>query len=75
MDTSGGPKLYLQVNNSGAWKTVVTFPLHVRYLDRVKRHAEALGRVDSTITWRIATAEALPKVQWYWTAKEGWRTA
>lgn len=48
----------LQVNNSGAWKTVVSFDAaDEAQIRRIERAAEALHLVDAGSTFRIVTKE------------------
>lgn len=69
--------LQLQVNRSGAWKTVLQFVSLADKLDRVKRATNTLARADSNVraTWRIATMDALPVQLMHWSAKHGWRVS
>lgn len=77
MDRNTGLALQLQVNTSGAWKTVLRFVSHVQTLDRIKHATNTLVRAseNSRITWRIATTDALPVQQMHWSAEHGWRVS
>ncbi|MFM9902109.1 MAG: hypothetical protein ACKVOT_13945, partial [Polaromonas sp.] len=53
----------LQANNSGAWKTIARFDAGDVEADRrIKIGAILIRQADSTVTFRIATVEALPSV-------------
>lgn len=62
----------LQINNSGAWKTVTTFT--AADLATVKRHAECLGQMDHEAgcrsTWRVL--DDAGQVDWHWNPVRGW---
>lgn len=65
----------LQINNSGAWKTVAKFDAgDERAGDDAQKAVELLGQVDSgnKAVWRIATDEALPCVLLRWSLATGW---
>ena len=64
----------LQVNNSGAWKTVTRWDAGDDEASGMAHDAVALlGAVDPNSTWRIASVEQHPVVLKYWSAAEGWR--
>lgn len=65
----------LQLNNSGAWKTIVKFDAADDMAsDQVMEAAKQLRSIDSAIKFRIATAEALPAVLMYLDGPD-WRKA
>lgn len=65
----------LQVNNSGAWKTVVSFDAaDEAQTRRIERAAEALHQVDSASTFRIVTKEH-PKQVLMHLDNQQWRVA
>jgi hypothetical protein len=51
--SSHSDSLQLQLNNKGAWKTVVAFGQ--QDMEDVKRSAQALHAVDTSTNWRITT--------------------
>ncbi|MBS0414387.1 MAG: hypothetical protein JSR68_08440 [Proteobacteria bacterium] len=56
-------RLQLQVNTSGAWKTVLRYNAASRRDDgRARKAALLLNRSDPASGWRIATDEPLPRV-------------
>lgn len=56
----------LQVNTSGAWKTIVQFDAgDDTGVESVQGAAEALHSVDPATAWRIATTDRLPQVLRY----------
>lgn len=66
--------IQLQVNNSGAWKTVARWDAGDDEASENAHEAVALlGVVDSNCTWRIATREDHPVVLKYWDPKAGWK--
>lgn len=65
----------LQINNSGAWKTVIRFDAGDEFSgDRVQQAVDMLGEIDGNkkTTWRIATTDSLPCVLLRWSAVTGW---
>lgn len=53
----------LQLNNSGAWKTVVRFDAgDDGWAQQVQHAAQQLWEVDQRTSWRIATDERNPVV-------------
>lgn len=65
----------LQLNNSGAWKTIVKFDAADDMVSlHVMEAAKMLRSIDGFIKFRIATAEALPSVLMYLDGPE-WRKA
>ncbi|MGK2897818.1 MAG: hypothetical protein ACSLE9_03920 [Burkholderiaceae bacterium] len=64
----------LQVNNSGAWKTVTRWDAGNDEASSMVHEAVALlGAADSSCTWRITTAESYPVVLKHWDSKNGWQ--
>lgn len=66
----------LQINNSGAWKTIVRFDAGDEGATHYARQAvERLALVDGKGAgrWRIATLDALPVVLEDFEAGRGWR--
>ena len=65
----------LQLNNSGAWKTVVKFDAADQSTsDKVVDAAVALSSIDTSVKFRIATHDALQQVLLY-IDKGEWRHA
>lgn len=63
----------LQLNNSGAWKTIVKFDAAEDDIsDKVVAAAIFLSGIDETARFRIATRDALPEVLIYMDKGE-WR--
>jgi len=67
----------LQLNNSGAWKTLAKFDA---FDDELANKARAVGQLLGELggertALRIATDEALPCVLCRWTAEHGWMPA
>lgn len=64
----------LQVNNSGAWKNVITFS--VERVDQVKEHVAALALIgeeaEYSTSWRILDGQ--DRVVLHWSAPKGWHT-
>jgi hypothetical protein len=62
----------LQVNNSGAWKNVVTFDIND--IEAIRRAATTLGTAasfaGSPVSWRIV--DALDEVAQYWDIDKLW---
>ena len=66
----------LQINNTGAWKTLARFDAgDGEAADKAHAAGQLLGELSPKATLRIATDEALPCVLTRWTAEDGWRTA
>lgn len=64
----------LQVNNSGAWKTVARWDAgNDRASSSAHEAAELLGEINPTQTWRIATDASYPIVLKRWDMANGWR--
>lgn len=65
----------LQLNNSGAWKTVVHFDAaHDTRFDNILQVAIYLSYTDHSARFRIATCDPLPQVLVY-VDKGEWRKA
>lgn len=66
----------MQINNSGAWKTIATFDAGDEEAAG-KAHAagQLLGELNPTATLRITTRDALPCVLKRWDAERGWWVA
>ena len=67
----------LQINNSGAWKTLAKFDAHDDEMaDKARAAGQLLGELGGARTaLRIAIDEALPWVLCRWTAEDGWMPA
>lgn len=68
----------LQVNNTGAWKTIVRFDLENEFgCLRVLDAADALGMVDqgAALTFRVIMDDASPspKVMMRWSRADSWQ--
>lgn len=63
----------LQVNNSGAWKTVAKWDA-TDDAASTKAHdaVDLLGQINDTYTWRIATGDGDQLVLKRWDSKKGW---
>ena len=65
--------LQLQLNNSGAWKTLLRFDGNdAQAADKVRAAGQLMGEVNPELNLRIATAEALPAVLLRWSGACGW---
>ncbi len=65
----------LQVNNSGAWKTVVCFDAaDESQVRKIERAAETLHQCDGASTFRIVTKEH-PKQVLMYLEDQQWRVA
>lgn len=65
----------LQLNNSGAWKTIVKFDAAEDDIsDKVVAAAIFLSGIDQTTRFRITTRDTLPEVLMYMDKGE-WRKA
>ena len=63
----------LEINNSGAWKTIARFDAgNDESADKARAAGQLLGEL-SPCTLRIATDESLPCVLVRWDADRGWR--
>lgn len=75
MDTNDAVVVQLQINNSGAWKTIARFDAD----DEAAWHYARTGvsriaLTDASATnWRIATVAPLPKVLEVFSMSRGWR--
>lgn len=69
-------KVQLQINNSGAWKTIARFdagdPGALYY---ARQGAVRISVVDRSARWRIATQDALPIVLETYDPARGWQAA
>lgn len=64
----------LQVNNSGAWKSVIRFDAGENLeSSQVMEAAETLARIDGKCTFRIVANDGLQLVLMHCTAKDGWK--
>lgn len=64
----------LQVNNSGAWKTVAKWDAGDDAASTKAHDAvDLLGQINDDYTWRIATADGEQLVLKRWDSKNGWR--
>lgn len=64
----------LQLNNSGAWKTIARWDAgddDQTFL--AQESVTMLGSINPTYTWRIATQADHPIVLRNWCAAHGWR--
>lgn len=68
------PSLQLQINNSGAWKTIARFEANTESRRHFARLAvEHMALVDPKMgTWRIATCDGLPQVLEDFSVAKGW---
>lgn len=75
MNRNQARPVQLQINNSGAWKTVAKFDAGDEQAGANAQQAvELLGQINSSkTTWRIATDEALPCVLLRWSVVTGWK--
>ena len=63
----------LQLNNSGAWKTVASWEATDDSAStKVHEAVELLGQVNEAFTWRITTRADYPVVLKRWAVKTGW---
>lgn len=64
----------LQLNNSGAWKTLARFDAGDDDLaDKARAAGQLLGELGGArTTLRIATCETLPLALLHWTPRDGW---
>ena len=64
----------LQVNNSGAWKNIVTFDAaNDEFSSSVMLAAAMLGTAsDHDITFRIVIPDTYPEVLTSWSRSKGW---
>jgi hypothetical protein len=64
----------LELNNSGAWKTLARFDAgDEAAADKAQRAGQLLGELSGgRTTLRICTDDALPCVLLRWTADRGW---
>lgn len=67
----------LQINNSGAWKTIARFDAgDDEATDKARAAGQLLGELGGDkrggIALRIATDEGLPQVLVRWDAQRGW---
>jgi hypothetical protein len=71
---SSARPLKLELNNSGAWKTIARFDAGDELACAAAQNgADLLGRLGpKRVSWRIATDEPLPDVLLYWNAENGW---
>jgi hypothetical protein len=64
----------LQLNNSGAWKTLVRFDAGNEALaEKAYQAGTLLADINPDLGLRIATAEPLPSVLVRWVAGQGWK--
>lgn len=64
----------LQVNNSGAWKSIVHFDAsNDMECQEVMSAAGTLGCIDGKCTFRIVTNDGLQTVLMHWSVKDGWK--
>lgn len=66
----------LQVNNSGAWKTVARLDAgETATCDSALDAANTLGSCDESgrTTWRVITQDGLDDVLLRWCKSEGWK--
>lgn len=66
----------LQINNSGAWKTIARFDAgDDDSADKARAAGQLLGELGGghRTTLRIATDEAMPFVLTRWDGERGWR--
>lgn len=64
----------LQVNNSGAWKTVISFDAGKNMeSEEVLSAAGTLGCIDGKCTFRIVTNDGLQDLLMIWSATDGWK--
>lgn len=79
MAQSDQPKVrpvQLQLNNSGAWKTLCRFDAgDIEACGAATQGALLLQRADPAITCRIATTESLPLVLMHLDKSGAWRDA
>lgn len=63
----------LQVNNSGAWKTVIRFDADKDMeCAEVLSAAGTLGCIDGRCKFRVVMDNGLQAVLMHWSAKDGW---
>ena len=65
--------ILLQVNNSGAWKTVARWNAADDVAStRAHDAVELLDQINDNYTWRIATGDGAQLVLKRWDATRGW---
>lgn len=64
----------LQVNNSGAWKSVIRFDANDDMKStQVLDAADTLARIDGRSKFRVVMDNGLQAVLMHWSAKDDWK--
>lgn len=70
--------VHLQVNQTGAWRTALTFDLDKANVNHVKDVAETLVELvdfDGPTKLRLATADGHQRALCRWDSEKGWQDA